>query len=462
VPTLPSVGGSTNTWGGELSAWLLHDHNADGTHKNTAAQGPINVKAAPYSAAGDGSADDTAALDSASAAAIATGAPLYLPPGSYRRTTAWDLRADGLVMFGAGALKTTIVQASANTPILLLGRQFQHVSDLKLTYATAQPSTATSANAVVWYKPYLGTYERIHVSKAARGFHTAQADYNLSAGDPDGNYTFSCTFADWWIEEYSIRALDFRSYNRRSTGCVFRNIYSVNEPAGVATTVARAWEFGVWDEIVMLQCNIEGVNCSTPALLLNDVLNATAYGLHFERVKLVTGWNNSYIDLFGTASKLTVDGLSVVFSNMPNVANGGNTRAGIAKVGDGTFLTIRGFSQHSNTLTADERALVVSDGLTTAIVEITNSSHAGMTTANILINGTQPQLPVLKRLNDSRYNWQENGKSVTTGTAAPTTGTWAVGDKVINTAPTAGGWTGWVCTTAGTPGTWKTYGAIAA
>ena len=42
------------------------------------------------------------------------------------------------------------------------------------------------------------------------------------------------------------------------------------------------------------------------------------------------------------------------------------------------------------------------------------------------------------------------------GTAAPTGGTWAVGDRVWNESPTAGGTLMWVCTTAGTPGTWKT------
>lgn len=44
--------------------------------------------------------------------------------------------------------------------------------------------------------------------------------------------------------------------------------------------------------------------------------------------------------------------------------------------------------------------------------------------------------------------------------AAPTTGTYNVGDIVYNSAPTAGGTIGWVCVTAGTPGTWKTFGAI--
>lgn len=46
------------------------------------------------------------------------------------------------------------------------------------------------------------------------------------------------------------------------------------------------------------------------------------------------------------------------------------------------------------------------------------------------------------------------------GSAAPTTGTWKVGDIVYNDTPTAGGFIGWVCVTAGTPGTWKTFGAI--
>lgn len=38
--------------------------------------------------------------------------------------------------------------------------------------------------------------------------------------------------------------------------------------------------------------------------------------------------------------------------------------------------------------------------------------------------------------------------------AAPTTGTWAVGDLVLNTAAAPGGYVGWVCTTAGTQGTY--------
>ena len=48
------------------------------------------------------------------------------------------------------------------------------------------------------------------------------------------------------------------------------------------------------------------------------------------------------------------------------------------------------------------------------------------------------------------------------GTAAPTIKTFKKGDIVYNTNPIAGGFIGWICTTAGTPGTWKTFGAITA
>jgi hypothetical protein len=78
------------------------------------------------------------------------------------------------------------------------------------------------------------------------------------------------------------------------------------------------------------------------------------------------------------------------------------------------------------------------------------------TTAAVSYNGTQ---------NDTTFNdfrWIGN-KKVSTGTAAPTVGTWAQGDMVLNNTgqPFA-----WVCVTAGTPGTWKaipdlSYGHIA-
>jgi hypothetical protein len=60
-----------------------------------------------------------------------------------------------------------------------------------------------------------------------------------------------------------------------------------------------------------------------------------------------------------------------------------------------------------------------------------------------------------------RVSQPRRGRKVIYLAAAPSTGVWAVGEVVYNTAPAAGGTIGWVCTTAGGPGTWKTFGTIA-
>lgn len=48
------------------------------------------------------------------------------------------------------------------------------------------------------------------------------------------------------------------------------------------------------------------------------------------------------------------------------------------------------------------------------------------------------------------------------GTSAPASGSYDRGSIVWNTSPSASGTVGWVCVTAGSPGTWKTFGSIAA
>lgn len=48
------------------------------------------------------------------------------------------------------------------------------------------------------------------------------------------------------------------------------------------------------------------------------------------------------------------------------------------------------------------------------------------------------------------------------GTAIPVSGTFSQGAILLNETPSASGFIGWVCVTGGTPGTWKTFGAISA
>jgi hypothetical protein len=52
------------------------------------------------------------------------------------------------------------------------------------------------------------------------------------------------------------------------------------------------------------------------------------------------------------------------------------------------------------------------------------------------------------------------GTNISSGIAAPTSGTWKQGDIVSNSAAASGAYAGWICVAAGTPGTWKTFGLI--
>lgn len=58
---------------------------------------------------------------------------------------------------------------------------------------------------------------------------------------------------------------------------------------------------------------------------------------------------------------------------------------------------------------------------------------------------------IVARLGD-KFQWQT--------TAAPTVGSWDVGDTSVNSAPAIGQPKGWMCTLAGTPGTWVSTGNL--
>ncbi len=62
--------------------------------------------------------------------------------------------------------------------------------------------------------------------------------------------------------------------------------------------------------------------------------------------------------------------------------------------------------------------------------------------------------------NQPKFNQLElTGKTFIYSSAAPTTGTWKLGDFVINSAPGVFSPVGWRCTTAGTPGFWQPVGS---
>lgn len=75
-----------------------------------------------------------------------------------------------------------------------------------------------------------------------------------------------------------------------------------------------------------------------------------------------------------------------------------------------------------------------------------------------LLNGIGPNYQVMV---PSRYLGRAVGETRhTTASASPQAGAWKAGDIVWNRAPSAGGPLGWICVSAGSPGTWREMGSI--
>lgn len=82
-------------------------------------------------------------------------------------------------------------------------------------------------------------------------------------------------------------------------------------------------------------------------------------------------------------------------------------------------------------------------------------------TADFYVDEFSCVLGAEAQVNPARFGSVDIGNhTVLYAAAAPTTGTWRVGDWVRNSAPAVGSPKGWICTVAGTPGTWVSEGNL--
>ena len=150
-----------------------------------------------------------------------------------------------------------------------------------------------------------------------------------------------------------------------------------------------------------------------------------------------------------------VDGLWIEHNEFEDCGDGGAQAFPVLFVGDGTgplgAVTFGGTRVYlRNNLVTTPTGKTVSY----AFAKATNYTLNKDTSEDI----GNVTLPATLHGASASFSFECRGSKMS---AAPTTGTWSVGAIVYNSTPTAGGVLGWVCTSAGTPGTWKSFGGIA-
>ncbi|MEP7167531.1 MAG: glycosyl hydrolase family 28-related protein [Candidatus Woesebacteria bacterium] len=142
---LPTVGGDEGNWGTVLNEFLQTSHNSDGTLKSVVQV--FSVK--DYGAVGNGSTDDTAAINSAIAAANATsGGIVFFPLGTYIVSSGLTTPVSYTIIKGVG-MGSVIKLASSWSGSQVFNLTNSNVTISSLTFIggpnlTASPNPATN------------------------------------------------------------------------------------------------------------------------------------------------------------------------------------------------------------------------------------------------------------------------------------------------------------------------------
>ena len=439
-----------------------------------------------YGAIGDGVADDTAAVQAAINDAIgsisAGGATVYFPRGNYNCTNLTFANKSGLHITGDAGTVYSCIKISGkitcnNTTdfrcnnLKFVGANFNFSTD---TFSGSPTATNllfemvdSCANWSVHDCDFSGFANVFQAqSGGATGSYVVRVNDNYFSAnlisfrldtvlhwDITGN-----TFAeDFEYNLFLTSGAELRySGNKHENGInvmsgnnVYIN-YTNSQLSDIIVTENSFHEFfgiAVNDAVrVTISNNTSRIQKSNFAVQINGASESIVInGNNF------SGFTGSVQSDYGVSISQQANQINICGNNLVNfercvysaVSNG------IVLISD-NFLSASVYSVEIEGNSADRR-IVVQNNTANAPIKSTSNTNYWIEKLNRIINIA----PI-----DNTDGYMD--QLYIEGTAAPSTGIWKVGDIVYNTAPVAGGTIGFVCTTAGTPGTWKTWGAIAA
>lgn len=438
------------------------------TNVQTKLRETISVK--DFGATGDGTTDDTTAINNAIAylKSLARGGNLYFPAGTYsvssvNASSFGDAFSKNLRMYGDGIFASRIVGnttgkivvdciGSNNIEIaelfigntggavpqtgLLLARSTtsQNCNGGRITNISIDGSfsiaacISIAAESTVWVAP------RFSNTNSSANYTTFYTSISNNMGVTSDNGTiFASSNTDVTMFKPTFYAPFNGAYPVRFYGGAGYDIYSgfvvcgngINAKLITYEVIAGTGIFR--GEVVWHEPLFEGASYDTHYLIGDAAVTNYFYGINQKG-----GYCNHY----------TAAAFPVVLGD----TTGG--RIAQYQLFDCEFSSIRfnpgGVAPYVSVYVLNNTFMDLLNTNSSATVIVTGYTANSTIRANVYnLTGTSAGVPI------------QIG-----GTAPPTTGTYPKNFIVWNENPSSGGYVGWVCTTAGTPGTWKTFGLI--
>lgn len=394
---------------------------------------PVNVK--DFGAIGDGTIDDTAAIQAAINYCTNLSnrkQTLYFPANnaatSYKITA--PLVIDGrLNIVGDGVFTTTILAVGFTSGQYIL--DFDNLAASVVYYGGVSEITLRSDNSLA-----VG----MRINNLSYMLNKNIQLYGLLRGiDITGTNCFSNFFEEvtcYSISSYSVYMNAFTGGGQYMfSGCTFTGSIGFYLSNTAAT-----------DGLGFFNCNFE--QCvSNDVYIAGSVSGLTISACRSE------GLNGSSSFLLQPDTGQIVSGVSITGCSWQS--DSGNAFA--VDIGG---ANVKGFSitgNHANYI--GFLGFVRLNGAGEA--GVISGNYCAETPSDKIVN--TPREGVVAFSNYNPYGAMTNYENLVVlgrAAAAPVTGTYAVGSIIYNSAPASAGFVGFVCTVAGTPGTWRTFGLI--
>ena len=473
---------------------------------------PVSV--IDYGADASGTTDSTSAIQ----AAINTGLSVFFPKGTYRITSLSIASRSNVSYFGYNDV--TITNVGATTPsdglVVLSGTISQiEFSGLKfvgdgtinaynygISCASGQTISQVTFRDLHFYNVRLGlglnadtggTFANSVVDSCVFDTmvgETAGNGYGIICPNAFGTIITDCTFInvgrhDVYVGRggYVTVANCYFKDHRKSTytgnpraavqisrnvqyvvvtGCIFTNFYD-----GAVQIAHATGEAGDCKNITVSNCMFDGPLNVVPAIYLGEqaepttqftrnitIVNNQFNGSELYEGPFISATNGNQIiikDNQFTLTDITANTSIISLGSASYSANANscnkltvvdNQFNLVGTAGTVTLVALNGYvgANVDTSVWIDTKFYKYSTGIT---VLVWNSPVSGY--ANIGVQGAVGR---------------STRSAIVYINSIPTTGTWNVGDIAYNIAPASAGYIGWVCTTSGTPGTWKTFGLI--